>query len=66
MNWAELVPGGFGWNETTLLLIGWLLVDVAVFRWLWPVRKEFGKVPGLIRRAAIFIEGTCPHCGGEL
>ena len=52
----NLLPDGLGWNVTTILLAGWLLVDVYILKILWPVRRELARVPQLLRKAIAFLE----------
>ena len=56
MGFVDLLPGGFGYNVGTLLLLLWLLVDLLILVLVWPLRRLRRRMAAIVRLLDEYLE----------
>ena len=56
IGFVDLLPGGFGYNVGTLLLLLWLLVDLLILVLVWPLRRLRRRMAAIVRLLDEYLE----------
>lgn len=52
----DVLPGGFGYNVGTILLLLWLLVDLLILVLVWPLRSLRKRMAAIVRLLDEYLE----------